>query len=172
MRILGLDPGYALCGFGIIDAYNDKLRVVQFGCFSTTPDMQFQERLLYIYRALCQKIEQHKPDIIAIEELFFARNSTTAIAAAESRGVLILAAAQYKIPLFEYKPIQVKKAVTGHGKADKKQVQEMVRILLKLDKIPRPDDAADALAIAICQANNGILPEFKLRGAYNINRDY
>ncbi len=167
MRILGLDPGYALCGFGIVDYSDNKFDLLTYGCFSTKSDMPFQERLLYIYRALCQKIEQYEPDVIAIEELFFSRNTTTAIAAAEARGVLILAAAQYQVPLFEYKPIQVKKAVTGHGKADKKQVQEMVKILLKLDSIPRPDDAADALAIACCQAYTGILPEYKLKSAYN-----
>lgn len=166
MRIIGLDPGYALCGYGIIDSTDRELKPVDYGCFATQAGRPFEERLLQIYRGLCLKIETYEPEVMAIEELFFARNTTTAMGAAQARGVLILAAAQYELPLFEYKPIQVKKAVTGEGRADKKQVQEMVRRLLQLEKIPRPDDAADALAIAICQSFTGILPQFRLRGGY------
>ncbi|MDO5733328.1 MAG: crossover junction endodeoxyribonuclease RuvC [Eubacteriales bacterium] len=171
MRILGLDPGYAICGFSLVDSFASQLEAVDFGVFRTTAEQPFEERLLSIYTDLCRTIERYRPDVIAIEELFFSRNTTSAIATAEARGVLVLAAAQYELPLFEYKPMQVKLAVTGYGRADKQQVQEMVRILLGLETRPKPDDAADALAVAICQAHTGLTSTHRLRAAYPKRRD-
>ncbi len=166
MRIIGLDPGYALCGYGIIDHQGHQLRAVACGAFSTPAGMSFEKRLLLIYDGLCEILDKYQPDVMAIEELFFAKNTTTAMGTAQARGVLTLAAAQRGMPLFEYKPMQVKKAVTGYGGAKKQQVQEMVRVLLGLKEIVKPDDAADALAVAICQAHTGLLGDYRLRGGY------
>lgn len=169
MRILGIDPGYAICGYGVLD-YDENsagFQVVDYGTFQSREGTAFAERILIIYEGIRQIIKLYQPQVMAIEELFFSRNTTTAIATGQARGVLILAAAQTRLPVYEYKPVQVKKAVTGYGRADKKQVQLMVQTILKLDKLPEPDDAADALALAICQAYTGPRPDFKLKGAYN-----
>lgn len=167
MRIVGIDPGYAICGFGVVEYDGRNLEVVDYGTFSTPSGTPFHERLLIIHRGMEQLLATYKPDVMAVEELFFSRNTTTAMGTSQARGVIILAGALHKIPIYEYKPIQVKKAVSGYGKADKKQVQLMVKNLLSLTEIPEPDDAADALAIAICQAFTGPRPDFKLKGAYN-----
>lgn len=167
MRILGIDPGYAIVGYGIIDADGFDMRAIDYGVVSTPSRMPFEQRLIAIYTAMKQLIDRYQPEAIAIEELFFAQNTTTAIAVAEARGVIILAAAQSNIDIFEFKPSQVKSAVTGYGQANKYQVQEMVKTLLKLIEVPKPDDAADALAVAIAQANNNIGNYGqKLRGGY------
>lgn len=165
MRVLGIDPGYARCGFGLVDSQGSRLRTVDYGVFETSAGTPFEERLLYIADGVDALVKRFKPDVMAVEELFFARNTTTAMGTAQARGVIMLSAARHEIPIFEYKPAQVKLAVTGYGRADKKQVQEMVKTLLNLRQIPNLDDAADALAVAICQAHHGRLGQ-RLKGGY------
>lgn len=155
MIILGVDPGYAITGYGIIAKERGILKALDYGVVSTPAKSYFPLRLRSIHEGLAQLIANFKPDCLAIEELFFSRNTTTAIGTAQARGVAVLAAAQAGIPVFEYTPLQVKMAVTGYGRAEKAQMQEMVRILLKLSRPPQPDDAADALAVAICYAHSG-----------------
>jgi len=155
MTILGLDPGYAINGFGIINYQNNKFKVMEYGAVTTDKNLPFPDRLVQIYDGLVYLINKYKPAAMAIEQLFFNTNTATAIMVAEARGVVLLAAKQNGVDIFEYTPLQVKQAVTGYGKADKKQVMEMTRILLNLNSIPKPDDAADALAIAICHAHTG-----------------
>lgn len=150
MRILGIDPGTGILGFGIIDYEKNKLQLVDAGVIRTPVHHPDAERLLIIYDELKQLIEEFKPDEMAVEKLFFARNVTTAMTVAQARGVVLLLGQQHKLGLHEFTPLQIKQAVTGYGKADKKQMQEMVRVLLQLKEIPKPDDAADALAAAIC----------------------
>lgn len=167
MRILGIDPGYAICGFGLIEQHNHKLKTLDYGVISTPARVPFEQRLVAIHDGVSALIKRYEPDVVAIEELFFNQNTTTAMGTAQARGVIVLAAAKMNLPVFEYKPSQVKNAVTGYGKADKKQVQQMVMILLGLNEIPKPDDAADALAVAIAQANRGPMPYGqKIRGGY------
>ena len=150
MLSLGIDPGTATIGFGLVRELNDgSLQAVHYGVITTTPDMPMWERLRLIYEGVSGLVETYKPDQAGVEELFFARNVTTAITVAQGRGVILLALATAKVPITEYKPNQVKQSVSGYGGAKKPQMQEMVRMLLGLEKIPRPDDAADALAIAI-----------------------
>lgn len=149
MRVLGLDPGTATTGFGIIDAEDSAFRLVDFGVISTPAGDDAAERLRSIYEQTTILLDTHKPDIAAVEKLFFGRNITTAIRVGEARGVLLLALANAAIPIGEYSPPQIKEAVTGYGKAGKNQMQLMVRQLLDLTETPRPDDAADALAVAI-----------------------
>lgn len=151
MLTLGIDPGTARMGFGLV-ADGDQLSVVEFGVFETSSSAPMTDRLLELHRSVSALITSHRPDALAVEQLFFARNVTTAIAVGQARGVVLLAAAQAGIPVAEYTPSEVKQAVAGYGKADKPQMQEMVRLILRLDDIPRPDDAADALAIAVCHA--------------------
>jgi crossover junction endodeoxyribonuclease RuvC len=153
--ILGVDPGYAITGYGVIAKESGILKALDYGVVSTPAKSYFPLRLRSIHEGLAQLIANFKPDCLAIEELFFSRNTTTAIGTAQARGVAVLAAAQAGIPVFEYTPLQVKMAVTGYGRAEKAQMQEMVRILLKLSRPPQPDDAADALAVAICHAHSG-----------------
>ena len=149
MRILGIDPGIAIVGYGVIDFERGNYSLVDYGVITTPKEENTPTRLCMIERSLIKLIEQYKPDNIALEELFFARNTTTAITVAEARGVLLLTATKYCGSLFEYTPLQIKQAITGYGKADKNQVQQMVKMMLKLKSIPKPDDAADALAVAI-----------------------
>lgn len=155
MIILGLDPGYAITGFGVILYQNKQLKALDYGVIRTDAKTPFPERLLAIDQALTELNSVHQPHCFAIEELFFSRNTTTAIGTAQARGVAVVAAARAGLPVYEYTPIQVKVAVTGYGRAEKKQIQEMVRVLLNLQKMPQPDDAADALAVAICHAHSG-----------------
>ncbi|NLB51015.1 MAG: crossover junction endodeoxyribonuclease RuvC [Clostridiaceae bacterium] len=155
MIILGIDPGYAITGFGVIRYENKRLQVLDYGIIKTDATTPFPERLLAIDQALAELNSRHRADCFVVEELFFSRNTTTAIGTAQARGVAVVAAARSGVPVYEYTPMQVKLAVTGYGKAEKKQIQEMVRVLLNLKKIPRPDDAADALAVAICHAHSG-----------------
>lgn len=149
MRIIGLDPGTATTGYGIIDIVEGEPRVVTWGTITTSAQSETPQRLQTIYEELCALLQEHEPDAAAIEEVFFGRNITTAISVGQARGVLILALANAGLAVAEYSPPKVKDAVTGYGKADKHQVQLMVRNLLHLDETPRPDDAADGLAVAL-----------------------
>ncbi len=152
MRILGIDPGIGRTGWGVIDDTAGKLTVIAYDCFETTPNSPTPERLVKIYDQLSTLIEEYHPEALGIEELFFNTNVTTAFTVGQARGVMLLAAEQAHIPIGIYTPLQVKMAVTGYGRAEKKQVGEMVKLLLKLKTIPKPDDTADALAIAITHA--------------------
>ena len=149
MIILGIDPGYAIVGWGVIEFNNNTHRPVAFGAITTEAHTDFNERLKQIYDDTVELIERSKPDALSIEKLYFNTNTTTAIYVAEARGVILLAARQANVPVYEYTPLQVKTAVTGYGKALKPQVMEMTRRLLHLKEVPKPDDTADALAIAI-----------------------
>ena len=149
MVILGIDPGYAIVGWGVIEFQNNTHTPVAFGAITTEAHTDFNERLKIIYDDVCEIIERVKPDAMSIEKLYFTTNTTTAIAVAQARGVILLAAQQHNVKIYEYTPLQVKTAVTGYGKAKKPQVMEMTRRLLHLKEVPKPDDTADALAIAI-----------------------
>jgi crossover junction endodeoxyribonuclease RuvC len=156
MRTLGIDPGTAIMGWGIVEEDGQGgLRSVDYGTFTTSKELPLAQRLQILHRGLQALIEQYQPDTAGIEELFFSKNVTTALAVGHARGVALLALADGNIPLQEYRPMAIKQAVAGYGHADKKQMQEMVRLTLGLDTIPKPDDAADALAIAICHAYTG-----------------
>jgi len=152
MRILGIDPGTGILGFGVVDVTNNKYQMVTAGVISTPAHTPLDDRLLEIYDGLHEIIKETKPNVCSIEKLFFTRNITTAISVAEARGVAMLTAKQNNVPIFEYAPLQIKQSLTGYGRADKKQVQEMVRLQLNLKQVPKPDDAADALAAAITHA--------------------
>ncbi|MGG1877477.1 crossover junction endodeoxyribonuclease RuvC [Paenibacillus cisolokensis] len=154
MRILGIDPGLAIVGFGLVDKVGSKVTPVQYGSIQTEAHTPEEERLQLIYEGMLQLIEKYEPEAVAFEKLFFNRNVTTAMVVSQARGVLILAAVQKGLPVAEYTPMQVKQAIVGYGKAEKKQVQEMVRMFLKLQSVPKPDDVADALAVAICHAHS------------------
>jgi crossover junction endodeoxyribonuclease RuvC len=149
MRILGIDPGTAIVGFGLIDKTGDKLKFLDAGVIRTPKTDAMPVRLMTIFDEITQLIDELKPDQAAIEQLFFARNVTTALTVGQARGVALLALQKANLPIGEYTPLQVKQAITTYGRAEKKQIQEMVKILLGLDSIPKPDDAADGLAIAI-----------------------
>lgn len=155
MIILGIDPGLATVGYGVISYDGKNSKVIDFGVIQTPKEDNVAVRLALIDKASEQLITKFNPDAIAIEELFFNTNVTTAIKVAMARGVLLLNAVKYCGNLYEYTPLQIKQAMVGYGRADKKQVQEMVKLYLKLDKIPRPDDAADALAVALTHAQTG-----------------
>ncbi len=151
MRIIGIDPGTGILGFGVIDVDDKgKIALVDAGVIRTPVKEDDAVRLQTIYEELSDIITQNKPTVMAVEKLFFARNVTTAMTVAQARGVVLLLGQQNGLQLHEYTPMQIKQAITGYGKADKKQMQEMVRVLLQLKEIPKPDDAADALAAAIC----------------------
>lgn len=155
MRILGIDPGYAIVGYGAIDFNSNRFTVLKHGAITTKAGLLFSIRLEEIYNDMITLLEMTKPDALAIEKLFFNTNTTTAMDVAHARGVILLAARQKGVPVYEYTPPQVKSAVTGYGLAEKKQVMEMTKNILGLEKIPKPDDTADALAIAICHAHTG-----------------
>lgn len=154
MRVLGIDPGIAIMGFGFIDKIGHRLVPVQYGSIETEAGTKTEERLVQIYEASCALLDKYRPDTIAVEKLFFNKNVTNAFIVGQARGVLLLAAAQRGLPISEYTPMQVKQAVVGYGAAEKKQVQEMVKMILKLQTVPKPDDVADALAVAICHAHS------------------
>jgi crossover junction endodeoxyribonuclease RuvC len=149
MRILGIDPGTGILGFGIIEIEKNKPRLIDGGVIRTPVKEDDAVRLVTIYEELTEIIKQTKPDVMSVEKLFFARNVTTAMTVAQARGVVLLCGKQAGLPIYEFTPMQIKQATTGYGKADKKQMQEMVRVILGLTEIPKPDDAADALAAAI-----------------------
>jgi len=149
VRIIGIDPGTGILGFGVVDTTNGKSKLVTAGVITTPPHTPLDERLEEIFDGLTDIIAETKPDVMSVEKLFFARNVTTAMSVASARGVAILTGRKARLPIAEYTPMQIKQSLTGYGKADKKQVQEMVRMQLGLKEIPKPDDAADALAAAI-----------------------
>ena len=155
MRILGIDPGLATLGWGVIEAEGGRQRLINYGCILTTPQQRLPERLKQISEDMRDLLTLYQPDEIAFEELFFAKNVTTAFTVGAARGVSIAACAAYTDRLFEYTPMQVKQAIVGYGKAEKQQIQQMVKLLLKMDHIAKPDDAADAIAIALTHAATG-----------------
>lgn len=164
MIILGIDPGLATLGWGVITEQNRKQALVDFGCIVTPPDQPFPKRLIAIQLEFEGILRRYAPDEIAFEELFFSRNVTTALTVGAARGVCVALAAGYTDHVYEYTPLQVKQALTGYGRADKKQIQEMVRLLLSMEELPRPDDAADALAIALTHAAMGaVRGQFRMK---------
>jgi crossover junction endodeoxyribonuclease RuvC len=152
MLILGIDPGTAITGYGLIEKTGQKITPVEYSCWRTPSSMPMPQRLLLLSQALEEVLGKYSPDQMVVEELFFNRNATTVISVGQARGVILLAAAKYGIPAYEYTPLQVKQAVVGYGNATKQQVQYMVRAILGLEECPKPDDTADALAIGICHA--------------------
>ena len=154
LTILGIDPGYAIIGYGVIDYNSNRFSVKEYGAITTSAGTRFTLRLQKIFEDMCEIISRTKPDALSIEKLFFNTNTTTAIDVAQARGVILLAATKYNVPIYEYTPLQVKSAVTGYGRAEKKQVMDMIKSLLKLTAVPKPDDTADALALAICHAHS------------------
>ncbi|MDD5472851.1 MAG: crossover junction endodeoxyribonuclease RuvC [Candidatus Methanoperedens sp.] len=150
MIVIGIDPGLATVGFGVIRTERGVITPVSYGCIRTSAAKQPPERLLEIYIEINALFEKYSPSVVSVEKLFFNKNVTNAMGVSEARGVILLAAQQKNIPVFEYTPLQVKQAITGSGRADKKQMQEMIKRLLNLEEIPRPDDAADGLSIALC----------------------
>ena len=154
MIVLGIDPGTAAMGYGVVERTGGRLRAIDYGCITTTADMSLPERLRHLYEHVAELVETHAPDIVAVERLFFSRNAQTAFAVGQARGVVLLAAAQSHVPVREATPSEVKVAVTGYGAADKQQVGRMVTVILQLPEVPHPDDTADALAVAICIANS------------------
>ena len=154
MRILGIDPGYGITGFGLIEAQRGQFTLLRCGAITTPAGADFSARLEMIYEDMRQLLEVCKPDCVAIEELFFGQNVTTGIGVAQSRGVILLAIRQAGLEVTSYKPMQVKQSVVGYGSATKRQVQDMTRRILRLEKMPKPDDAADAIAIALCHARS------------------
>lgn len=154
MIILGIDPGIATVGWGVVSLEGGRFRYIDCGTITTPAGMRVERRLFLIHMAICDIIKRYVPDEISVEELFFNNNQKTVINVAQARGVLILSAEENKIPIFEYTPLQVKEAMVGYGRAEKKQVMEMTRVFLSLDKTPKPDDAADALALAICHGHS------------------
>lgn len=163
MRILGIDPGYGITGFGLIEGQRGQFRLVNCGAITTPAGMDFPIRLQMIYSDMCQLLTMAKPDAVAIEELFFGQNVTTGIGVAQSRGVILLAITQANIPIYSYKPAQVKQSLVGYGNATKHQMMDMTKRLLHLESAPKPDDAADAIAIALChgRSNTSLLSQFQ-----------
>lgn len=164
MRILGIDPGIAIIGTGIVDYEANKFKAIYYDAVTTKAHTPIEERIKKVYDDLSALMDAYKPDAVSMEELFFNNNAKTAFAVGQARGVALLAAAKKNIPIFSYTPLQVKQAVTGYGRADKNQVQQMVKNFLNLRAVPKPDDVADALAMAICHAHsyryNSILEKY------------
>src|ERR1035437_8157297 len=152
MRILGIDPGIGRCGWGVVDAQNSKYKAQSFGCIETSPKKEIPDRLQEIYAGVSKIIKTYKPDALSIEELFFNTNAKTAFVVGQARGVILLAAAQENLEIAIYTPLQVKMSLTGYGRAEKSQIGKMVKTLLNLKEIPKPDDTADALAVALAHA--------------------
>ena len=165
MRVLGIDPGYAIVGWGVVDYQGNRFSPVGFGAVTTAAGVDFEKRLEQVYQGVKEVFETYRPEALSIEKLFYQHNQTTVIGVAEARGVILLAAAQAGVPIFEYTPMQVKQSVSGYGMAVKKQVQEMTRILLHLPTVPKPDDTADALAMAItqCHCDRSRLQNYPIR---------
>ena len=153
MIILGIDPGYAIVGFGVLEYKNNHFSVIDYGAITTDAGTPFNRRLEYIYDELTVLLEKYRPDAMSIENLFYNSNAKTVIDVSQARGVIMLAAQKCGVPAFEYTPLQVKQSVVGYGRAEKKQVQEMIKRILFLEKVPKPDDTADALALAICHGH-------------------
>lgn len=159
MRIIGIDPGIAIVGYGILEYEGNKFRVVEYGAITTTNKYTMPERLEIIYNSLEDIFKKYSPDAIAFEELFFNQNQKTAIIVGQARGAAVLCAQKNGIKIYEYTPLQVKQAVVGYGRAEKKQIQQMVKVILNLKEVPKPDDTADALAIAICHGHSSHMAE-------------
>ncbi len=172
MRVIGIDPGYAIVGFGVVEYKNTSFTPMQYGVIKTNSHTDFSHRLEEVFDDLTNILIQNKPDYLAVESLFFTSNQKTAIAVASARGVILLAAKKAGVPIFEYTPMQVKQSVSGYGKASKKQVQEMTRKILKLNEIPKPDDAADALAIAVCHAYSFNSLQYGIKKTKRQNQGY
>ena len=153
MIVLGIDPGYAIVGCGVVEYKNNHFTMLDYGAVTTPAGMPFNLRLERIYDGVSELMEKYKPEAMSIEKLFYNNNAKTVIDVSQARGVLVLAGPKHRIPIFEYTPLQAKQGGVGYGRAEKKQVQEMTRIILNLDKIPKPDDAADALAMAVCHCH-------------------
>ncbi len=164
MIILGVDPGTAITGYGVLQSDGDDLSVIDYGAITTPADWLMPRRLQHIYQELTALIAQHTPTDAAIEKLFFSKNVRTALSVGQARGVALLAAAQAGLTIHEYTPLQIKQAVVGYGRAEKQQIQQMVKMLLQLAALPQPDDAADALAIAICHAHSARYERMKDEG--------
>ena len=154
MRILGIDPGLAIVGYGIVDKEGNSYKTIYYDAITTQAHTPIENRIKVIYDEMNLIIEKYKPEVISIEELFFNNNAKTALAVGQARGVVLLSAVEHNIPLYEYTPLQVKQALTGYGRASKMQIQQMMKSMLGLNEIPKPDDVADALAIAICHGNS------------------
>lgn len=154
MIILGIDPGFAITGYGIVKYEGNRFSVIDYGAITTKAGADFSGRLLTINEALVSLIKKYKPDAVSVEELFFNKNIKTALSAAHGRGVALLAAAASGVNVYEYTPLQVKQAVVGYGRAEKGQIQQMVKVILNLSEIPKPDDVADALAVAVCHGHS------------------
>ena len=156
MVILGIDPGYAIVGYGVVECVSGNFRCLEYGCITTPAHTLLEDRLSEIYQGMQELISRHRPDCMSVEELFFNNNQKTAVDVAQARGVILLAANQARLPIYEYTPLQVKSAVVGYGRAEKQQVMYMVRQYLHMKETPKPDDAADAIAIAICHGNTAL----------------
>lgn len=154
MIIMGIDPGFAITGYGIVKYEGNKFSIIDYGAVTTKASMPFPDRLLLLDKRLEELIKEYKPSAVSVEELFFNKNIKTAISAAHGRGIALVSAARCGADVFEYTPLQVKQAVVGYGRAEKSQVQQMVKLILNLQEIPKPDDAADALAVAICHGHS------------------
>ena len=154
MIVLGIDPGTARTGYGLVSREGSQLTMIDYGCIETVNDRPLHERLLIIHEALADIIETYRPAAVGVERLFFNKNVQTAFAVGQARGVVLLSAAQHGLPIYEFGPHEVKLAVTGYGRAPKDQVQRMVQLVLSISELPRPDDAADALAVAVCTAHS------------------
>lgn len=154
MRILGIDPGIAIVGYGVVDKEGNRYKTVAYDAVTTRAHTPLEERLEKVYNGVNEIIKAYKPDVMSIEELFFNNNAKTALTVGQARGVIILAAVQNRIPIYEYTPLQVKQALTGYGRASKTQIQQMMKSILGLAEVPKPDDVADALAIAVCHGNS------------------
>ena len=154
MKILGIDPGYAILGYGVIEMNGNKFRVCDYGAITTDPKTAMADRLKILYQALMDLIVEHRPESASIEELFFNTNAKTAILVGQARGVAILACANSGLEIYEYTPLQIKQALVGYGRAEKQQIQAMVKVILNLKETPKPDDTADALAAAICHGHS------------------
>lgn len=153
MIILGIDPGYAIVGYGVLEYNAGRFRVIDYGAITTDAGTPFNRRLEIIYDGLCEIIEKYRPEAMSVEKVFYNNNAKTVIDVSQARGVIMLAAQKNRVAVYEYTPLQVKQSVVGYGRADKKQVQEMTRRILNLEKVPKPDDTADAIAMAICHAH-------------------
>ena len=164
MIVLGIDPGYALMGWGVVESNGSRMKLLGYGCIETKAGTPMQHRLRTLQLGVRNLTLMYRPDEVAFEELFFAQNVTTALMVGAARGAAIIAAAEYTENLYEYTPMQIKQAITGYGKADKKQIQQMVKMLLRMEEIPKPDDAADAIACAITHCQAGRMREqFRMR---------
>lgn len=154
MRILGIDPGLAIVGYGVVDKIGNSYKTIDYNAITTMAHTPIENRIKIIYDEISLLLDKFKPDALSIEELFFNNNSKTAIAVGQARGVVLLAAVEHNVPIYEYTPLQVKQALTGYGRASKTQIQQMMKNILALSEIPKPDDVADALAIAVCHGNS------------------